>query len=107
MGYFAEQDMDQGTTADWQQDRLLDARDAGLARFVAFELHAREPRSESCWIFVDGVLVEKCAAADRVARLAAHGRIETPLGRSAQLKMEAAQRGNHGGSRMGNRYSGR
>lgn len=74
---------------------------------VDFELHPREPRSESCWIFVGGELVEKCALADRVARLAAHGRIDKPLSRSAQLKIERQGRSNHGGHGLGNRYSGR
>ena len=73
---------------------------------VNFELKPREIKSETCWIFVDGELVEKCAAADRVARLAAHGRIDKPLTKTAQLKAERQGRGNHGGW-MGNRYGGR
>lgn len=73
---------------------------------VTFELHPRETKSEQCWIFVDGVMVEKCASADRIARLAAHGRVEKPLTKRAQLRMEQASR-QHGGWGMGNRYSGR
>lgn len=41
---------------------------------VTFELHPREPKAEQCWIYVQGQLVEKCATADKVARLAAYGR---------------------------------
>lgn len=74
---------------------------------VNFELKAREPKHESCWIYVDGVLVEKCAAADRTERLAAYGRRETTYTDRQANKMEAAGRGNHGGSRMGNRFGGR
>lgn len=40
---------------------------------VDFELHPREPKAEQCWIFIAGELVEKCATADKVERLAAHG----------------------------------
>lgn len=55
---------------------------------VTFELHPREPRAESCWIFVNGELVEKCSPADRVARLAAYGRVDRNIGgwQSAAVK---------------------
>lgn len=73
---------------------------------VTFELHPREIKTEQCWIFADGELVEKCASADRIARLAAHGRIEKSLTKTAQLRMERQSR-QQGGWGMGNRYSGR
>ena len=38
---------------------------------VTFELHPRESKSEQCWIFVNGELVEKCATVVKVERLAA------------------------------------
>lgn len=40
---------------------------------VDFALMPREPKGEQVHIFVNGQLVEKCATADKVARLAAHG----------------------------------
>lgn len=40
---------------------------------VDFQLMPREPKHEQVWIFVRGELVEKCALADKAARLAAYG----------------------------------
>lgn len=40
---------------------------------VYFELKPREPKTEQCWIYVNGALVEKCSTQDKDARLAAYG----------------------------------
>ncbi len=73
---------------------------------VTFELHPRDAEG-TCPIFVDGELVEKCATAEKVERLAAYGRTLTPLTKTAQLKGEQASRGRNNGYGFGGRYSGR
>ncbi len=74
---------------------------------VTYELHQREAKSEQCWIFVNGELVEKCAAVDKADRLAAYGRTLVPLTKTAQVRGEQASRGKNNGYGFGNRYSGR
>lgn len=61
---------------------------------IDFELHPREPKHEQCWIFVNGELVEKCATADKVERLAAYG-------------LKLTRRGGYQSSAVGRRTDGR
>ena len=74
---------------------------------VTYELHPREAKSEQCWIFVNGELVEKCATVDKAERLASYGRTLTALTKTAQIRGEQASRGKNNGYGFGNRYSGR
>lgn len=64
---------------------------------VTFELKPREPKSEQCWIYVNGVLTDKCATADRVELLAAYGRIEQSYTPAQQRRLEQASRGRNNG----------